>query len=54
MRVRHKSEHIEAEAYPPLANSKGMLVKYYDPVIIKQKDRCWDLWEYGSYEVIKQ
>lgn len=54
MRVRSILERIEAEAYPVLSDSKGMLVKYDDPDIIKLKDRRWDYWPPGSYEIITE
>lgn len=52
MRVRSIQEKIEAEAYLPLSNSKGLLVKYDDEAVIKAKDRRWDYWPVGTYEII--
>ncbi len=54
MRVRSILEKIEAEAYPPLSDAKGLLVKYDDEAVVKLKDRRWDYWPAGSYEVLEE
>lgn len=52
MQVRLIPEGLIVDAFPAVSGLNNLLIKYSNPVVIKERGRRWDSRSQGTYEII--